>query len=46
MDFLGLLKDIISIVVIANAATGNLKNQDESYVKALTDILTADDGKH
>lgn len=43
MDFLGLLKDIISMVVIANAVTGH---KDESmsteYANTLKTILEAD----
>ena len=36
MDFLGLLKDIINMVVIANAVTGH---KDESMTKEYADTL-------
>lgn len=42
MDFLGLLKDIVSIVVIANAATGHEDNSmTEGYANTLMSILEA-----
>ena len=43
MDFLGLLKDIISMVVIANAVTGQ-KDQSMSsdYAETLKMILESD----
>ena len=42
MGFLGLLKDLISIVIIANAVTGNKPNDvDDEYVKTLERILSS-----
>ncbi len=43
MDFLGLLKDIISVVVVANAVTGHKdENASEEYFETLTKILESD----
>lgn len=43
MDFLGLLKDIVSIVVVANAVTGHKdESMTEDYADTLKDILTYD----
>ena len=40
MDFLGLLKDIISIIVIANASTGHKdESMTEEYAEVLETIL-------
>lgn len=46
MDFLGLLKDIISMVVIANAATGHKdSNMSEEYIDVLEAILNSGDNR-
>ena len=43
MDFLGLLKDIVSIVVVANAVTGHKdESMTEDYADTLKDLLTYD----
>ena len=40
MDFLSLIKDIISMVVIANAVTGQKpQDMDEDYMDTLEKIL-------
>ena len=41
MDFLGLLKDIISMVVIGNVVSGNHCTDDEDCLKTLERILSA-----
>lgn len=47
MDFLGLLKDIISIVVIANAATGHKdESMTEEYAGVLETILKSGNDNH
>ena len=46
MDFLGLLKDIISMVVIGNLVTGNKHlTDDEDYLESLERILTIGEEK-
>ena len=40
MDFLGLLKDIISMVVIGNVVSGNHCTDDEDYLNTLERILS------
>lgn len=46
MDFLGLLKDVISIVVIANAVTGHKdESMTENYADTLKEVLTYDNQK-
>ena len=40
MDFLSLIKDVISMVVIGNALSGNKQAfEDENYLKTLETIL-------
>lgn len=42
MDYLSLIKDVISMVVIGNALSGNKQAfEDESYMKVLEEILKA-----
>ena len=47
MDVLGLIKDVISMVLIGNALSGNKQAfEDESYMEVLEEILKAGDNNN
>lgn len=47
MDFLSLIKDVISMVVIGNVLSGNKQAfKDESYVEVLEEFLKAGDNNN
>ena len=40
MDYLGLLRDVISMIIVGNAVTGQLdENMTEEYMEVLETIL-------